>query len=183
MLWIALFLNAAMFVIEGAAGKFAKSTGLIADAFDMLTDASAYGIALAAIGRSAMFKSRAATTSGALLLLVGLGIVIDLLRRILWGSEPEGEWMIAVSLAALAVNVYVLRLMNNQRSTEVHMRAAWIFTRVDVMANAAVIVAGLAVTATGSRYFDLAVGAAIGVYVIKEALGILSHAHIARSMA
>ena len=45
-------------------------------------------------------------------------------------------------------------------------------TRADVVANVAVIFSGLAVMLTGLRYFDLFVGAAIGVYVIREALEI-----------
>lgn len=175
-LWIALLLNAAMFIVEVGAGVLANSAGLIADGLDMLTDASAYAVALAAIGRSAKFKARAATASGSLLLLVGLGVVIDAARRTFGGEAPEGEWMIAVALLALAVNVYVLVLLRNQRKDEVHIRAAWIFTRADVIANTCVILSGLAVVATGIRYFDLVVGAAIGLYVMKEAAEILRDA-------
>ncbi|REN11272.1 cation transporter, partial [Mycobacterium tuberculosis] len=39
VLWIALALNAAMAVIGGIAGWVAHSTGLLADALDMLSDA------------------------------------------------------------------------------------------------------------------------------------------------
>ena len=75
----------------------------------------------------------------------------------------------------------VLRLLSRQRQQEVHIRATWIFTRADVVANTAVIVSGIAVLSTGIRYFDLVVGAGIGIYVIKEALEILSEAREARS--
>lgn len=180
-LWIALGLNAAMFVVETTAGLFAHSTGLVADGLDMLTDATAYAIALAAIGRSGRFKSNAATLSGTLLLLVGLGLLVDVVRRMLWGGEPEGGWMIAIAGIALAVNVYVLRLLSRQRRDEVHLKAAWIFTRADVVANAAVIVAGLAVLITGLRYFDLVVGGGIALYVVKEALEILREARSSRA--
>jgi len=87
--------------------------------------------------------------------------------------------MMAVSFLALALNTYVLRLLRRQRSDEIHMRAAWIFTRADVVANAAAIVAGIAVLLTGIRHFDLIVGAAIELYVVKEALEILSEARTA----
>src|SRR3546814_8453501 len=59
VLWIALALNAAMALIGGIAGWMAQSTGLLADALDMLSDASAYAIGLIAIGRSARFKANA----------------------------------------------------------------------------------------------------------------------------
>lgn len=176
VLWIALFLNALMFVVEVGAGIHADSTGLVADGLDMLTDASVYAIALMAIGRSNIFKKRAATLSGGLLLAIGLGLVVEAVRRFFTGAEPAGIWMIVVALIALAVNAYVLRLLQKQRSEEVHMRAAWIFTRADVVANTAVVLSGTAVLLTGVVYFDLVVGAAIGLYVIKEAAEIIRQA-------
>ena len=172
-----------MFVAEVVAGVLGHSTGLIADGLDMLADASAYAIALVAVGRSASFKANAATLSGALLLVLGLGVLLDVARRVTSGEPPEGLLMVGVAAIALAANATVLRLLSKQRRDEVHIRATWIFTRVDVIANAAVVVAGLAVYLTGIRYFDLAVGAAIGAYVTKEALEILRHSREARSNA
>ena len=77
VLRIALALNAAMAVIGGLAGWIAQSTGLLADALDMLADAAAYSIALLAIGRSVLFKTRAATLSGSILLLLGIGVLFE----------------------------------------------------------------------------------------------------------
>lgn len=180
-LWIALALNATMFVAETSAGIIANSTGLIADGLDMLADAAAYAIALAAVGRSGRFKANAATTSGVLLLILGIGVLVDVVRRLVSGEPPEGAWMIAVATVALAVNAIVLRLLSKQRQQEVHIRATWIFTRADVVANAAVIASGIAVLSTGIRHFDLIAGAGIGIYVIKEAVEILTEAREARS--
>ena len=181
MLRTALTLNAIMFVTEVSSGFLINSTGLVADGLDMLSDAWVYAIALAAIGRTAGFKANAATVSGLLLLALGLGLIVDVGRHAFGESSPDGLWMIVVSLPALAVNIAVLRMLGRQRSNEVHMRAAWIFTRADVVANAAVILSGIAVVLTGIRYFDLIVGAGIGGYVIKEALEILNEARHARA--
>ncbi len=181
MLWIALGLNAFMFVAELAAGLIANSSGLIADALDMLSDATAYAIALVAVGRGARFKANAAMVSGALLLILGIGVVVDVVRRFISGEPPEGAWMIAVAAVALAVNATVMRLLSRQRQDEVHIRATWLFTRADVVANIGVILSGVAVLLTGIRYFDLVVGAAIGLYVAKEALEILSEARTAKA--
>lgn len=182
-LMIALALNAAMFVVEVTAGVIASSTGLIADGLDMLADASAYAVALLAIGRTAQFKARAATLSGAVLLILGAVVLLDVARRAIFGSEPEGVTMIVVAAIALAVNGTVLRLLGKYRDGEVHLRATWIFTRADVVANAAVILSGLAVLATGVRALDLVVGAGIGLYVIREAFEILGDARAARRNA
>jgi Co/Zn/Cd efflux system component len=135
----------------------------------MLADASAYAIALGAIGRSARFKAGAATVSGSLILLLGVLVLIDVGCRALLGSEPESLVMMAVAFVSLLVNASVLRMLRPYRQGEVHLRATWMFTRVDVIANVAVMLSGLAGRLTGSRFPDLIVGGTIGVYVIKEA--------------
>jgi cation diffusion facilitator family transporter len=186
ILWSALCINAAMAVIEGFAGLRAESAGLLADALDMLSDAGAYAVALYAIGRSDLFKARAATVNGTLILILGLGVLLEVVRRAVYGSEPQSLWMMGVSALALAANVYVLFLLRPIRGGEVHLRATWICTRADVVANAGVIVSGLLVLVTGWRFADLIVGTAIGCYVIKEATEILREArgaaHASRSV-
>jgi len=177
---LALVLNAAMFVIEVATGIKADSTGLVADGLDMLSDAAVYAVALVAIGASARFKANAAFASGASLLVLGIGLLVEVVRRFVAGSVPEGGWMMGIAALALIVNVIVLRLLSRLKNEEVHLRAAWIFTRADVIANAAVIASGLAVMATGLRQFDLIVGAAIALYVMREAFEILADAKAAR---
>lgn len=59
-----LAINGVMFLLELAIGILAQSTALIADALDMLADATVYGISLYAVGRVAQHKVTAATTSG-----------------------------------------------------------------------------------------------------------------------
>ena len=176
ILRIALVLNAAMAVVGGLAGWVAQSTGLLADALDMLSDATAYAIALMAIGRSALFKVRAATLSGGILLVLGVGVLVEVGRRLIYGAEPLSEWMIGVALLSLVVNLTVLRLLAPMKSGEVHLRATWLFTRADVVANLGVILAGLLVFWLRVPYPDFVIGTLIGLYVIKEAIGILRDA-------
>ncbi|HPF24135.1 MAG TPA: cation transporter [Hyphomonas sp.] len=173
---LALALNAGMFVVEMIGGVIGESSGLIADSLDMLADASAYAIAIAAVSRGSLFKARAATVSGAILLLLGLGACVAVIARAITGSEPESLIMAALAIPALVVNTIVLRLLSKHRNGEVHLRATWIFTRADVVANVAVLVAAMLVFVTGSRYPDLVVGFGIGLYVTREALEILKDA-------
>ena len=176
VLCIALALNAVMAVIGGLAGWIAQSTGLLADALDMLADATAYTIALLAIGRSALFKTRAATLSGGILLVLGIGVLFEVNRRLIYGAEPLSEWMIGTALLSLVVNLSVLRLLAPMKTGEVHLRATWLFTRADVVANVGVILAGLLVLWLRVPYPDYVIGALIGLYVIKEAIEILRDA-------
>jgi Co/Zn/Cd efflux system component len=61
------------------------------------------------------------------------------------------------------------------------LRATWIFTRGDVIANLAVILSGLTIFLTGFRFVDLIVGAAIGLHVIAARFSSsLSLPHIAQ---
>ena len=57
-----------------------------------------------------------------------------------------------------------------------HLRATWLFTRADVVANLGVILAGLLVLWLRVPYPDYVIGTLLGLYVIKEAIEILRDA-------
>ena len=179
-LGIALGLNAIMFMVEVTTGIIGNSMALVAEGLDNLTDAAAYGIAMLAITRGAKFKARAATVTGVVLFLLGAGVLVEVARRAFTGEAPEGLLMLIVATISLGVNATVLRMLGKFREGDVHLRATWIFTRADVIANLALIGSGAVVLWTGFRAVDLIVGGAIGCYVIKESFEILSDALKAR---
>ena len=162
-----------MFVVGVWAGYLAESTGMMADALDMGTDAVSYALALMAITRSSNFKRNAARWTGLVLILLGAGIVIEVARRAILGSEPVGLAMMAYSIVSFGVNLYVLTRLSKYRRGEVHLRATYICTRADVLANIGVFISGGIVAVTGFRFVDLVAGFAIGLYVLKEALEIM----------
>lgn len=170
--WL-LAINAAMFAIEVVAGWLAESTGLLADSLDMFADAAVYGLALYAVGRDTGHQQRAARLSGWLQLLLALGALAEVLRRAWIGSEPEPMPMMGIALLALAANVACLALLARHRDGGVHMRASWIFSTNDVLANLGVIVAGALVAWSGSNIPDLAIGTLIAVLVLNGARRIL----------
>lgn len=173
---ILLLINAVMFVVELTLGWYAQSTGLIADSVDMLADATVYGIGLYAVGRSVIHKAHAALASGWYQLALGLLIILDVSRRAIVGSEPLSTMMIAVGIAALIANIICLRLIERHRNGEVHMRASWIFSRNDVIANAGVIAGGVLVLVFESRWPDLLIGALIAVLILNGARHIIRDA-------
>lgn len=170
--WL-LAINAVMFVVELVAGWLAQSTGLLADSLDMFADAGVYGLALYAVGRHAGHQLRAARLSGWLQLLLALGALTEVLRRALIGSEPEPLPMMGVALLALAANLTCVALLVRHREGGAHMRASWIFSTNDVLANLGVILAGLLVAWTGSNVPDLVIGTLIGLLVLNGARRIL----------
>lgn len=169
-------INILMFFIEFSLGFLAQSTGLIADSLDMFADASVYAISLYAIGRSASIKTKAAFMSGLTQVALALTALADVVRRFLWGSEPISDLMMAVGLLALVANVTCLFLISKHRQGDVNMRASWIFSKNDVIANLSVIVSGGIVALTGSRYPDLMIGFMIAVLVSRGGFQILREA-------
>jgi Co/Zn/Cd efflux system component len=147
--------------------------GLMADALDMFADAAVYGLSLYAVGRAAAMKVRAAHVAGWLQLVLAAGVLAEAIRRFAGGSEPVSGLMMGMGLLALAANVYCLVLVARQRDAGAHMKASYIFSANDVIANAGVILAGLLVAVTGSRYPDLAIGLIVALFVLNGARRIL----------
>ena len=170
--WL-LLINGVMFVAELSLGWYAQSTGLIADSLDMFADAAVYGIALYAVSRSAHLQTRAAHLSGWLQLLLAILVITDVTRRFLYGSEPYSTLMMSVGAVALVANISCLMLIYRHREGGAHMKASWIFSANDVVANLGIIIAGILVAYTGSRYPDLIIGAIISIVVLSGAYRIL----------
>lgn len=177
VLILLLAINGVMFVAEVIAGIMGDSTALIADSLDMLADATVYAIGLYAVGRSLLVKAKAAHLSGIFQIVLGLGVLFDIVRRAVIGSEPESMMMIVVGIVALVANTVCLVLIYKHRQGEVHMRASWIFSKNDVIANLGVIGGGLLVATTGSSWPDLIIGLIIAAIVIRGGLHIIKDAN------
>jgi cation diffusion facilitator family transporter len=171
-----LAINAAMFVVELVVGWLAQSMGLIADSLDMFADAGIYTAALLAIGSGTRCKTHAAAASGILQLVLGAAAAIEAVRRAVVGSEPVSVLMIAIASLALGANASCVWLLREHRRGEIHMRASWIFSTTDVKVNIGVIVAGVLVVWTGSRWPDLVVGLIVCGMVVRGGARILREA-------
>jgi cation diffusion facilitator family transporter len=176
VLVILLLINGLMFFLEFGVGWWAQSTALIADAMDMLADAMVYGVSLYAVGKQVSAKIRAATISGWLQVGIGLLVLIDIARRFVFGSEPISTLMMGMGLVALIANTICLILISKHRDGEVHMRASWIFSKNDVIANVGVMLAGALVAMTDSRVPDLVIGIVVALVVFRGGLQILKDA-------
>ncbi|WP_413231570.1 cation transporter [Microbulbifer elongatus] len=171
-----LSINGFMFLLELALGLIAQSTGLLADSLDMLADAFVYGLSLYAVGKAVAKKATAARVSGYLQILLGVGVLFEVLRRLAFGSEPQSTLIIGVGIVALLANVACVALISKHRGGGVHMRASWIFSVNDVLANLGVILSGCLVAITGSRYPDLLIGMIISALVVRGGIQIVREA-------
>lgn len=168
-----LYINGTMFFIELVFGIYAESMGLISDSFDMLADASVYLISLYAVGKSVQAKKKSAKVNGIFQIILGVGVLVETLRRFIFGSDPEPSYMILISLIALAANVYCLYLLSGHKEKGVHMKASYICSSTDVMANAGVVLAGVLVFLTHSSIPDLVIGIVVAGLVLRGASSIL----------
>ena len=165
----ALVVNVAMFLVGLVGWRIAHSAALLADAFDMLADASGYAVSYLAVGGSERRKRVAARWNGLMLIVLGAAVIAEVAHRWGGGDEPRGTWIIAFACLSLLANGVVLRMLSKYRNTsEIHLRAAWVDTRADVLVNLGVLVSGALVAVTGYRFVDLAAGALVAAFVIHE---------------
>ncbi|RJF91392.1 cation transporter [Sphingomonas cavernae] len=159
VLWIALAVNAAMFVGEMIAGVAGGSRALQADALDFLGDAANYAISLGVASMALAWRARAALLKGGTILLFGLAVLVSTVWSALHGAVPHAEVMGVVGFAALIANVCVAALLYRYRTGDANMRSVWICSRNDAIGNLAVMLAALGVFGTGSAWPDLVVAA------------------------
>jgi Co/Zn/Cd efflux system component len=165
----ALEINILMFLVGLIGWRLAESTALLADALDMLADASGYAVAYLAVGGSVRRQRLAARWNAIMLIALGLGVLGEVANRWFGASEPNGYWIIAFACFSLVANALVLRMLNQYRhAAEVHLRAAWVDTRADVLVNGGVLVSGALVAVAGFRVIDLVAGAILAGFVIHE---------------
>ena len=184
VLWIALALNTAMFVVEGLAGTMAGSRSLQADALDFFGDAANYAISLGVAGMGLRWRSGAALAKGITILLFGIAVLCWAIWGLFNGSSPEPQAMTIIGSMALTVNVGVAIILFRYRRGDANMRSVWICSRNDAINNLLVIAAGIIVLWTGSNWPDLLValvmatlGIAGGWSIIVEATRELRHAN------
>jgi len=170
---LVLGINAVMFLAESIGGYVADSSALLADSLDMFADAAVYALALYGAGQAVEGQRRAARLSGWLQLTLAGGALFEVARRAVGGSAPESGLMMGVAAVALLANGTCMWLLARHRMGGPHMRASWIFTTNDVLANLGVIAGGILVRLSGSAVPDLLVGASIGLVVLNGAVRIL----------
>jgi len=176
ILWIALVVNALMFVVELAGGWRAGSAALLADAVDFLGDAGNYAVSLLVLGASLGWRARAAMAKG--LTMAAYGSFV--LAKVVWdaanGGVPAPAVMGAIGLAALLANGTVALLLYAYRDGDANMRSVWLCTRNDAIGNVAVMLAALGVFGTGTRWPDLMVAAVMGGLAVSAARQVIRQA-------
>lgn len=175
-LWFALWVNLAMFFVEGVASLQSGSVSLMADAIDFFGDSANYVLSLSVLSMGMLWRGRAAMVKGITMTVFGFAV----LGRAVWvmqaGITPEPLTMGAIGLLALIANVVVAATLFKFRQGDSDMRSVWLCSRNDAIANLAVMAAALGVFGTGSAWPDLAVATIMAVLAVTAGVSVVKHA-------
>ena len=163
VLWIALLVNATMFLVEIVAGGRAQSRALQADALDFLGDAANYAISLGVAGMALAWRARAALIKGVSLAMLGAWVLGSTIWAALAGTSPEPMTMGLIGMLALVTNVLVAAILYRYRAGDANMQSVWICSRNDALGTVAVVAAAAGVFGTGTAWPDLMVAAILAV--------------------
>jgi len=176
VLWAALIVNAAMFLVEMFAGAAADSSALQADALDFLGDAANYAISLAVVGAALAWRARAALLKSLFMLGFAAWVFGSAIVAYVNGTTPDPATMGAVGALALAANAGVALLLYRYRKGDANMRSVWICSRNDAIGNVAVMLAALGVLGTGSALPDLIVAGVMATLALTGGAQVLRQA-------
>ncbi len=175
-LWIALWVNLAMFFVEGVASLQSGSVSLMADAIDFFGDSANYILSLSVLSMGMLWRGRAALVKGITMALFGTVVWARALWVMQQGTTPEPFTMGSIGLLALIANLCVAFLLFRFRGGDSDMRSVWLCSRNDAISNLAVMAAALGVFGTGSAWPDLIVAAIMGTLAITAGVSVVRHA-------
>jgi Co/Zn/Cd efflux system component len=175
-LWIALGINASMFLAEIIAGLAAGSASLQADALDFLGDTANYAISLAVASLALTWRARAAFAKGLTLIALALCVIASTIWHAVFRTLPAAEVMGAVAVAAIIANGAVALMLYRFRRGDANMRSVWICSRNDVLGNLAVILAAAGVFGTGTGWPDIIVASIMALLGLSGGWTIVRHA-------
>jgi len=184
-LGIALALIAGFMVVEVVVGILASSLALISDAAHMLTDAGALVMSLVVIrlmrrpaGGNLTFGLRrteilSAQANGATLLVLGLLIAYEAIRRLITPPDAGGKAMVIVAVAGIVVNLGATRVLAGADLRSMNIEGSFQHLLTDLAAFVLTAVAGIVILATGQTRADGAAALVIAVIMLRASYDLL----------
>lgn len=181
----ALSITVTVMVVEAIAAWITGSLALLADAGHMLSDSAGLAIALIATWLAARpatdrwtfgwqrAEILAALTNGVILTVVGVGVIIEGVRRLQRPEAVESELMLVVGVLGLIANLVALRLLSPGKNESLNVRGAYLEVLGDLLGSVAVIAAAIVMLTTGWERADAVASILIGVLIVPRALSLL----------
>ena len=184
-LTIALALILGFMAVEVVVGIIANSLALLSDAAHMLTDAGALVLALVAISLAAR-PARGALTfgwqragilsaqfNGATLLVLGLLIVFEGIRRLIDPPDVEGGVVFVVAILGIVVNLLATWTLSKANRTSLNVEGAFQHILTDLAAFVFTAIAGLVILTTGFDQADGIASLIVAAIMLRAAYGLL----------
>lgn len=182
---IGITLNIGFVIVEGAVGLLTGSMALLADAGHNLSDV--LGLAIAWAGATLAKRPPTsrftyglrgstilAALANALLLLVALGaILVEAVGRLGRPVDVPGGTIIAVAAAGVVINLATALLFARGRKGDINIRGAYLHMAADAAVSAGVVLAGIAILATGATWLDAAISIVIALIILWNTWGLL----------
>jgi len=184
LLWTVI-VNLGLSVFEFVAGAISGSVALMADALHNTNDAAALLIAYIArkISRKGAdeqytFGYRRAELIGAMiqltaLILVGLYLVYEAVRRFFDPEPLLGGWIMAAAGVALVVDVITAWLLWSMSKGSLNVKAAFLHNLTDAGASVAVLIGGAAILWLNWTWVDPVITLIIAGYILYMSFGML----------
>ena len=180
----ALAATLALVAAELAGGYLGHSIALTSDAVHNLSDVPTIVISWLALRWSARPADAqrtfgygragilAAFTNAILLLMVAFALFWQAFQRFLHPVPVHEQWMIGLSLVALAVNGGITLALARHRR-DLNFRALLVHNLGDALSNVAILAGALAIRFSQMFWLDPAIGMAIGSLILWSTVGIL----------
>lgn len=106
--------------------------------------------------------------TGLLILMLGLGIVVNVIVKVRSGVPPSSSLMLSFGVLALVANLLCHGLWWRFRSLNLNMSSTFECSRNDVVSNVGVLVAAGAVAIFASPWPDIIIGSAMAVLFLHS---------------
>lgn len=182
---IGVALNIGFVAVEAIFGILSNSLALLADAGHNLSDVAGLLLAWGAawlsrrrptarrtygFGRSSIL----AALGNAVLLLVAIGAIAwEAVRRFEDPQPVQGGVVVIVAAIGIAINTATALLFMRGRKGDINIRGAFLHMAADAGVSAGVVLAGLAISATGWLWLDPVVSLAIVAVIAIGTWGLL----------
>ena len=182
---IALGLIIGFMCFEVVVGLIAESLALISDAAHMLTDAAALGLSIVAIRLAARpakgmmtyglkrVEILSAQANGVTLLVLGLLIVFEGIRRLIDPPDVEGTLVLIVALVGIAVNIVATWTLAKANRQSLNVEGSFQHLLTDLYAFIATAIAGAVIIVTGFERADAIASLLVAALMLRAAYGLL----------
>lgn len=182
---LVLGITVAVLVAEVVGALVSGSLALLADAGHMVTDVAGLTMGLVAATLAARPATPARTwgyrraevlgaaAQAAVLLVVGLFILVEGVRRLLQPPEVSTGVMLIFGAVGLVGNLVGLGILAGSRDSNLNMRAAFLEVLNDTLGSLAVLVAAVVIATTGFLRADAVASLLIGALIVPRTVRLL----------